>query len=450
MLWRRRTTLFASAPPVDGHPPRSFFSGLWRLCSHSLILLWPLTAQPGTFALQPGDDVVGELSSITARYEDTLSDIARRYDLGYDEIVQVNPDVDPWLPGDGKRIRLPTQFVLPDAPRNGIALNLAEMRLYYYPRPKAGEPAVVITHPVGIGREGWSTPVANTRIVAKVPNPSWYPPASIRAEHAAQGDPLPKVVPAGPDNPLGQFALRLGITSVLIHGTNKPYGVGMRVSHGCIRLYPEDIEELFRRIPVNTPVHIVNQPYKVGWKDGELYLEAHALPVDDAQNLQAAMTPLTRAVMAAIGNRDYAVDWDKAQDAASQRLGIPVPMGAESPSVGEVLAQAALRAPEASPEAVTLSRDIQWWVEAGEFAQRARAENLAVTLRQGSPPIPAQPAIDGRTYRVAAGPFNDRHDAEAAARRISARLRLKTRLLSRRPGGPVTLPAAQIPEATLF
>lgn len=241
------------------------------------------------FVLVPGSDVVGELQVIRARYEDTFIDIARAYDLGFDELVQANPTVDPWLPGKGTPIVLPTQFILPDAPRDGIVLNIGTKRIFFYPGAAAGEAPRVITHPVGIGREGWGTPIGTTKVVSKVKDPVWTVPPSIRKEHAEAGDPLPARVAAGPDNPLGAYALRLGFPSYLIHGTNKPSGIGMRVSHGCVQLFPEDIETLFSQVPVGAPVRIVNQPQLLGWRDGNLYLEAHPALEDDQRNLQAAL-----------------------------------------------------------------------------------------------------------------------------------------------------------------
>ncbi|MEQ1802517.1 MAG: L,D-transpeptidase family protein [Gammaproteobacteria bacterium] len=241
------------------------------------------------FVLTPGSDVVGEVQVIRARYEDTFIDIARAYDLGFDELEQANPGVDPWLPGADTRVVLPTQFVLPDAPREGIVLNIGTKRIFYFPKAAPGETPRVITHPVGIGREGWATPIGTTKVVSKVKDPVWTVPPSIRKEHAEAGDPLPARVPAGPDNPLGAFALRLGFPSYLIHGTNKPSGIGMRVSHGCVQLFPEDIESLWGQVPVGTPVRIVNQPQLVGWRDGNLYLEVHPALEDDRRNLRAAL-----------------------------------------------------------------------------------------------------------------------------------------------------------------
>lgn len=263
-----------------------------------LTALWASVAGAETFPLPPPDqDVIGEIRTTKARQEDTLLDIARAFDLGYQEIIHANPTVDRWLPGKDTQVVLPTRFILPDAPRDGIVLNLPEMRLYYYPKPRPGEPAVVITHPVSIGRMNWRTPLGTTQVVRKEKDPPWYPPASIRAEHAAKGDPLPDVVPGGPGNPLGLFALRLGIPGYLIHGTNKEYGIGMRVSHGCVRLYPEDIESLYQEVPVGTRVHIINQPVKLGRLNGVLYLESHP-PLEEDRTGDSDTTDRVLAIAA--------------------------------------------------------------------------------------------------------------------------------------------------------
>jgi L,D-transpeptidase ErfK/SrfK len=239
-------------------------------------MAWPVPASADTFWLpMQGDGVVGHLQGAVATQEDTMLDIARRYNVGYEELKLANPGVDPWIPGDGTLIVIPSRYVLPDAPKEGIVLNLPEMRLYYYPDPMDAPRRRVITHPVSIGQVGWNTPLGTTSIVSKVTNPTWYPPASIRAEAEAEGNPLPLVVPPGPDNPLGTHALALAKKGYLIHGTNKPFGIGMRVSHGCVRMYPEDIVSMFESVPVNTPVHVVNQPVKTGWRDGVLYVEVH-------------------------------------------------------------------------------------------------------------------------------------------------------------------------------
>jgi L,D-transpeptidase ErfK/SrfK len=230
------------------------------------------------------DDVVGTLQVITAGKDDTLSDIARRFNLGYEEIVSANPGIDPWLPKAGTRIIIPTQFVLPDAPRQGVVINLAAMRLFYFPKTKPGKPQRVITHPVGIGRVEWKTPEGMTRVASKVENPSWIPTPSIRREHAKNGDPLPAVVPPGPDNPMGTHVLKLDWPSYAIHGTDKPPSIGLRGSHGCLRLYPEDIVHVYNNVPVGTPVRIVNQPRLLGWRGNKLYLQAYSILEDDKRN----------------------------------------------------------------------------------------------------------------------------------------------------------------------
>ena len=273
------------------------------------------------------DSLIGKLQVMHAAYEDTLPNIAREYDLGYDEIKLSNPDVDTWLPGEGRKILLPTEFVLPDAPHKGIVLNIPEMRLYYYPPHKKGEPGKVITYPLGVGREGWNTPYVRTRITLKQKDPAWYPPESIRDEHAADGDPLPKLIGPGPDNPLGKYALRLALPSYLIHGTNKPSGVGMRVSHGCIRLYPENIEELFKVVKRGTPVNIVNQPFKLGLHGGKIYLEAHPYLEEDAPLFKDNLTSVVRILIGITGNNSYQMNWNLAKQVIHEMNGIPVVVG---------------------------------------------------------------------------------------------------------------------------
>ncbi|MEJ2398656.1 MAG: L,D-transpeptidase family protein [Gammaproteobacteria bacterium] len=299
----------------------------WLLAG--LFMLLSATARAQLFALPaPGNDIVGHVRYIKAKQSDTLLDIARRFDLGYNQIHDANPKVDMWIPGAGTRVVLPTRYILPDAPRKGIVVNIAEMRLYYYPKVKPGEIPRVETYPVSIGRQNWGTPLAATRVVAKIAGPAWYPPASIRAEHAANGDPLPRRVAPGINNPLGQFALQLGLPGYLIHGTNKDYGVGMQVSHGCIRLYPEDISQLFSHVSDGTPVRIVNQPYKVGWDNGALYLEVHPLLDGVSVAKRNNLTPVVQAVLKVSENQSrYPVNWNRVQDAGSQHLGIPVKIG---------------------------------------------------------------------------------------------------------------------------
>lgn len=284
-------------------------------------------ARATTFPLpSPSTQLVGQITYVTTSYEDTLLDIARRHGLGYQEVVLANPAVDPWLPGEGTKVLLPTRYLLPATPREGIVINRAEMRLYYYPTRRSRAVTEVITYPVGIGRVEWETPLAVTEVTAKVVDPTWYPPASIRAEHAEAENPLPAAVPPGPDNPLGRFAMNLGLAGYLIHGSNKSYGIGMRVSHGCIRLYPEDIETLFAGVPIGTPVRIINQPFKTGWAENILYLEVH--PAGDDGAKAAAMQDLTSLVrmlvMATQKHPEYAVNWERAEKIALTPRGIPL------------------------------------------------------------------------------------------------------------------------------
>ncbi len=242
----------------------------------ALMLLGMPAGHSATYDLPPeGSDVVGEISTVVARYEDTLVDLARTHGIGYEDIVRANPDVDVWIPGEGTEVVLPTRYVLPPGPREGIVLNLAEYRLYYFPEAGPDETPIVMTYPISIGRQDWETPLGRTQVIAKAVNPTWYPPQSVRDEHAAEGRPLARVVPPGPDNPLGRRAMRLGLPGYLIHGTNRPAGVGMRVTHGCVRMFPEDIEYLFDFIAIDTPVRIINQPIKLGWQDEDLVIEVH-------------------------------------------------------------------------------------------------------------------------------------------------------------------------------
>lgn len=260
------------------------------------------------FAFDPArDDVVGTLQVIHAREEDTFPDIARRFNVGFEELVSANPDVSPWLPHAGTDIVIPTQFVLPDAPRTGIVINLAAMRLFYFPPAKSGEPRKVITHPLGIGRVEWKTPLGTTKIVSKKAAPSWIPTPSIRKEHAADGDILPAVVPPGPDNPLGTHVLRLGWTNYSIHGTDKPPSIGLRGSHGCLRMYPEDIVRIYDAVPVGTPVRVVNQPRLLGWRGNVLYLQAYPALEDDkrdqAKLLRQALASALKSPKAKLATR---------------------------------------------------------------------------------------------------------------------------------------------------
>ncbi len=219
-----------------------------------------------------------EVPLTRAEQDETLLDVARQYSLGQMEILRLNPDLDRWNVKKGEIIRISNKRVLPDSPHNGITLNLTEYRLYYYPPVVPGQPIQVYSYAHGVGRQDWKTPLGQTSVAKKVKDPSWHPPESIRKEHAAMGDPLPEIVPPGPHNPLGAYALYLNLPGdYRIHGTDidKIFGIGMQITHGCVRMYPEDIEALYNMVPAGTPVYIVKQPIKVGWADNVLYIEAH-------------------------------------------------------------------------------------------------------------------------------------------------------------------------------
>lgn len=298
-----------------------------------------LPAAAESFALHGESELVGEFRMARAEHDDTLLDIARSNSLGYAEIKLANEHVDTWLPGAGQSVALPKRYILPDVPRDGLVLNIPEMRLYYYPKAGKNDSPSVRTYPLGVGREGWSTPYGTTRVTAKVANPAWYPPESIKKEHAEQGDPLPDVVPAGPDNPLGEYAMRLALPGYLIHGTNRPWGVGMRVSHGCIRLYPEHIAELFQLVDVGTPVRIINQPYKVGFKDGVVYLEAHPYLQEDAEKFKDAFSQVMDRVLQRLAESggSYDLDWELAKEVMKEANGVPVAIGMQLPEINKMV-----------------------------------------------------------------------------------------------------------------
>lgn len=268
------------------------------------------------------DDLIGIPTLYTTSEADTLLDIGRSYDVGYVEMRAANPGIDPWLPGADKEIRVPTQHILPNAARRGIVINLAELQLYYYPSDGSGP----LSFPIGIGGEGKETPVGHTEIARKAVHPTWIPTSS---EHEEEPD-LPAMIGPGPDNPMGDYALYLAWQGYAVHGTNKPYSIGRRDSHGCIRLYPDDIKTLFTLVRPGTQVTVVDQQAKTGWSAGELYLEIHASQ-DDADALETTGMPATTGavdadalVIAAAGAAAQRLDWYAIHLAEERRDGIPV------------------------------------------------------------------------------------------------------------------------------
>lgn len=281
----------------------------------SLFLTLALLLPPAAWgAIHPcPDDLIGGTRSRSVRPGESLVEIARAYDLGFNEIAAANPGLDPFIPPVGAELLIPTGWVLPERPAGeGIVVNLSEMRLYHFTNGRGGPR--VATFPVGIGSEGSDTPLGNFRVVAKQEDPPWHVPVSIRRERPE----LPAVVPAGPDNPLGSHALRLSGEDILIHGTNRPWGVGRRVSHGCIRLYPEDIPRLYRRVPVGTGVTIVRQPVKVGVRWGWIYLEVHPDPLAGRDCLEEAVRLLGKRGLLGKVNRERILR------AVREQQGVPV------------------------------------------------------------------------------------------------------------------------------
>ncbi len=293
------------------------------IAAFSIAVLLAIAANQARADLSLRGDMLGSVRNYTATYNDTLLDLARDNGLGFVEIIAANQGIDAWVPGEGTAIILPTGHLLPDAPRHGIVINLAEHRLYYF------APDGIKTYAIGVGRAGWDTPLGTTTITRKKKNPIWFPPESIRKEHPD----LPKVVRAGPNNPLGRYALYFDWPSYLVHGTNMPWGVGRRISHGCIRLYPEGIEDLFNQVAVGTHVQVIDQPIKIGWLRGELYMEVYPEPEQadelerDGRILSAAKRSASDAyykIRSLAGDELPRLDWPAIRNALTERTGSPV------------------------------------------------------------------------------------------------------------------------------
>jgi len=347
----------------------------------------PKPAQTHYFEVDQNSGIVGYVQRTTLGKEDTLPDVARRFDVGYEEMLTANPGVDPWLPGAGREVIVPTQFILPAAPHEGVVVNVAAMRIFYYPPHKKGEPETVYTHPLGIGKVGWKTPEGTTKIISRQKDPIWVVPKSVRDEHAEDGEKLPAQVPPGPDNPLGQYEFRLGWPSYLIHGTNKPYGVGMRSSHGCMRLYPEDIAVFFDLIPIGTKVTVVNQPYLFGWSDGTLYFQAYTVMEDDSRNwskdrkrlLANLLNPKLRAKIA---QHDEEIDWQRVGDLAHAPRAVPVPITGGRDGIDAVVAKS-LQVQNILPSGSN------WDGQSGLLVDEKTFNELLNGRDKAAPPLPA-------------------------------------------------------------
>ncbi len=298
--------------------------GAWLLASSAVADSNELPK--GHFPLPEQGNMVGEVYTVTASEEDTLMDIARAHNVGYEEIRMANPDTSLWVPGEGTEVTIPGQFILPDEARTGIVINVAELRLYYYPEVEAGETPRVETYPIGIGRDAYNTPLGITETTMRLENPAWYPPESIRREAAERGDPAPAVVPPGADNPLGQYAILLDIPGYLIHGTNQPDGIGMRASRGCIRMHPEDIESVFWRVPVGTQVNIIDSPIKVGWSEGGAnYIQAFTATDEQVFGMDTLLN-VVGLIEQHNGGNASSVDYEQVREVLEQANGQIVPI----------------------------------------------------------------------------------------------------------------------------
>jgi L,D-transpeptidase ErfK/SrfK len=356
----------------------------------------PLPVANERFELEPGQSVVGVVQVVKAGKDDTLTDIARRFNVGYEEMLRANPDVDPWLPGEGHEIVVPTQFVLPNAPYTGVVINIAAMRIYYFPPVKKGERQVVFTHPIGIGKVGWRTPEGVTKIVRRQQDPTWRVPVSVRKEHHDNGEDLEPVIGPGPDNPLGKYAFYLQWPSYLIHGTNKPAGVGLRSSHGCIRLYPEDIEQFFNMIPIGTQVRVVNQPFAFGWDNDQLYLQPLEVLEDDPRDwskaqhklLEKSLSPALQQQLKAHGEH---IDWNLVAALTHSPRGVPVPVSTPDASLAQVLSSAP-RVQNVLPEGSTWDGASDLPMDEASFKQIM--SEIDAGSDTGAPEAPA-PVADG-------------------------------------------------------
>jgi len=368
------------------------------------------------FPVARGEDVIGRLAIIRLETGDTLPDIARHFSLGINAISTANPGVDVWVPYAGERVLLPLSFILPDTPRKGIVVNLATMRLFQY--KEDGTSLLVTTYPVGIGTDERPTPTGKMHVARKAVRPTWHVPASIAEEHRKKGDILPKAVPPGPENPLGEYALYLSNSGYLIHGTNKPASIGLTATNGCLRLYPENVKLLFDETPVKTPVLIVNQPYLIGQRNGVLYLEAHTRPEASGALESVKLHKKLRTIEK---KAQRTLDWKKVKEVQAEARGIPVPIfELRQGSQKEVAKPVEVEHPErlyGKPEIPALKL-LAWYVLAADVPDEIEAQRLAAIINHQGPQIPARVFQKSDRYRVIAGPFDDGSEAIKAAKRL--------------------------------
>ena len=375
------------------------------------------------FLVGKEDDVIGRLAIIRLKKGDTLPDIARHFGLGINAISAANPGVDVWVPEAGVRIILPLSFILPDALREGIVINLAAMRLFQF---KADSKSLMVsTYPLGVGTAERSTPMGQMYVARKMIRPTWHVPAYILKDHREKGDPLPAVVLPGPQNPLGEYALYLSKWTYLIHGTNKPSSIGLRATNGCIRLYPEDVKKLYENTPVNTPVCIVNQPYLIGQRDGIVYIEVHA-PFEDSDTV--GLEKIYSKLRNIEKKSARTLDWKKVKEALAEARGIPVP-------IFEMRQGSARRAAKiievnhpgelyGRPQIPELKMEA-WYVLAADVRDETDAVRIAAMINHQGPQIPARVLSKGDSYRVITGPFNNISEAKDATKRLKIDLEIE-------------------------
>ena len=400
------------------------------------------TIERNKFSVARGDGVIGQLAFIRLKRGDTLPDIARHFSLGINGVSAANPGVDIWVPKAGERIMLPLSFILPDAPRKGIVINLAAMRLFQFNGDS--ESLEVLTYPVGVGTEERPSPTGLMYVKRKVIRPTWHVPVSIAEDHRKKGDPLPPAVLPGPQNPLGEYALYLNKSSYLIHGTNKPASIGLRATNGCIRLYPEDVKSLYENTPAKTPVFIVNQPHLIGQRNGVVYLEVHAPPEDvDAVEFDKIYAKL-RNIEKESGRT---LDWSKVKKILAEARGIPVPIFEIRQGSGKGVAETIeVRHPGelyGRPEIPELKKDA-WSVLAADVRDEVDAVRLAAIINHQGPQIPARVLSSNVSYRVIAGPFNDIREANDAIKRLKIDLEIDGILIERAAVKPPAIGAVKM------
>ncbi|HNM26952.1 MAG TPA: L,D-transpeptidase family protein, partial [Saprospiraceae bacterium] len=313
--------------------------------------------------------------------DNTLLDIARHFDVGYEEMVAANPGASVWTPGASARVVVPTRYLLPPKPWRGIVVNVSQRRLFYFPPVRKGQRAEVVTYPVGIAREGWSTPLGETRLTAKYKDPAWFVPKSIQEEHRQEsGEAMPEYFPPGPDNPMGMLALKTGFPSIFIHATNRPWGVGMRVSHGCLHLYPEDAAEIFPSIPIGTPVRFIDEPFVIGVDASQRWHMTSYGPLTEypygggrLSRAIAALQPLLQQMAAPTAAGQPDIDWNRVAWLSRQQTSVPYPIQVGMPGMAELLGQVEVERYEYEPYGIDSNTAALPEYEPGKTASPAAA-----------------------------------------------------------------------------